>query len=325
MTAFNLFKGQSKKDKELEAERASLDRGWRELHERENALMNESKRAAAEKAAAELKARRSEEYGRIHNLRVESILPNPSQPRKLFEDQALINLANSIRQYGILQPLTVRRLDGEDRFEIVAGERRLRAAKLLSLEKVPCIIVDVDSKRSAELAIIENIQREDLNIFEQAGSIASLIDIYDLTQEEVAKQLSMSQSCVANKLRILRLTAPEREKIIEYNLTERHARALLKIESVEQRMRIIEYIKEHNLNVATTEKYIDRLLADSEASWHHRAPRRIILKDIRLFYNSIDKAVSLVRQAGIAVESERTEADDAIEVLIRIPKAASPK
>lgn len=322
MTTISLFKNSARKD--LEAEREKLDRRWQELSQKETALRSEAEKSAAEKTAAEIKSRRNDEYGRIHNISTERIIPNPSQPRKQFEDESIIRLADSIRQYGILQPLTVRRIENDDqRFEIVAGERRLRAAKLLQLTNVPCILVNVDSKRSAELAIIENIQRENLNIFEQASSIASLIDIYTLTQEEVARQLSMSQSFVANKLRILRLTAPEREKILEYTLTERHARALLKIDSVEQRLRIIEYINSHQLNVATTEAYIDRFLAENEASHRSRAPRKIILKDIRIFYNTIDKAVSLVRQAGIAIESERSEATDAIEFVIRIPKTQS--
>lgn len=316
MTALNIFKNPKK---ELAAERERLDRGWQELAAKESALR-------AEKTAADIRARKADEYGRIHNLGTERIVPNPAQPRRQFEDESIIRLADSIRQYGILQPLTVRRRDedellplSEQHFEVVAGERRLRAAKLLGMNTVPCIIVDVDSRKSAELAIIENIQRENLNIFEQASSIAALIDIYDLTQEEVAKQLSMSQSFVANKLRILRLTAPEREKILSYNLTERHARALLKIDSVEQRLKIIDYINAHQLNVATTEAYIDRLLAETDQSRRQRSPRKIILKDIRIFYNSIDKAVSLMRQAGIAVSSVRNEVEGATEVVIRIP------
>ncbi len=316
MTALNIFKSPKK---ELAAEREKLDKRWQELAEKESALK-------AEKTAADIKQRKADEYGRIHNIPIERIVPNPSQPRRQFEDESIIRLADSIRQYGILQPLTVRRMEadellplGEQRMEVVAGERRLRAAKILGLRTVPCIIVDVDSRKSAELAIIENIQRENLNIFEQASSIAALIDIYDLTQEEVAKQLSMSQSFVANKLRILRLTAPEREKILAYNLTERHARALLKIDSVEQRLRIIDYINAHQLNVATTEAYIERLLAESDSSRRQRSPRKIVLKDIRIFYNSIDKAVALVRQAGIAVSSERNEVEGGVEVIIRIP------
>lgn len=312
----------TKRERELEAEKNRLERRERELSERENSFraekeftQNEFERVQRELADAE----KREEYGRIHEIPPEEIIPNPSQPRKQFEDDSIIRLADSIRKCGILQPLTVRKLK-DKLYEIVAGERRLRAAKLLQLHTVPCILVDVDSKKSAELAIIENIQRENLNIFEQASSIAALIDIYNLTQEEAAKQLSVSQSFVANKLRILRLTSPEREKILAYNLTERHARALLKIDSVEQRMRIIEYIARRGLNVATTESYIDRFISEQQEEKSAKAPRRIILKDIRIFYNSIDKAVDIVRQAGIDIESEKEEGEDESVLTIKIKK-----
>ncbi len=321
MTA--LFKNSKReRERELEAERSRLDRRSRELDERESSILAERQLAKSELERAEqvrADAERYEEYGRIHSIPTEQIIPNPAQPRKQFEDDSIIRLADSIRRCGILQPLTVRRLEPE-LFEIVAGERRLRAAKLLQLASVPCLLVDADSKKSAELAIIENIQRENLNIFEQASSIAALIDIYKLTQEEAARQLSVSQSFVANKLRILRLTAPEREKILQNNLTERHARALLKVESVEQRLRIIDYIVKRGLNVATTESYIDRFVAEEAAERSAKAPRRIVLKDIRLFYNSIDKAVDIVRQAGIDIESEREEGDNEAIVTIRIRK-----
>ncbi len=264
-----------------------------------------------------------EETGRILMIPSDRILPNPAQPRQQFEDGSIIGLADSIRRYGILQPLTVRRPDGHTcdcLYELIAGERRLRAAKLLNMASVPCIVIHADGQRSAELAIIENIQRENLNIFEQAGAIASLIDMYELTQEEVARRLSMSQSSVANKLRILRLTAPEREKILTYALTERHARALLKVDSIEMRLRIIDYIGRHALRVDKTEEYIDRLVRENDIESNSRKPRKIILKDIRLFYNSVERAVSICKQAGVNVESERCEDADAIEWRIRIPK-----
>ncbi|MBQ8249601.1 MAG: ParB/RepB/Spo0J family partition protein [Clostridia bacterium] len=256
-------------------------------------------------------------------LMTERIFPNPNQPRRKFDDETIIRLADSIRRYGILQPLTVRRIESEgvfgSLFEIVAGERRLRAAKLLGLQEIPCIILKVDSKKSAELAIIENIQRENLNLFEQASAIASLIDMYGLTQEEVARQLSTSQSFVANKLRILRLTVPEREKILKYGLTERHARALLRISSAEDRLRIIEYISVHSLNVAATEAYIDRFLTENASARKPRSPRKIVLKDIRIFYNSVDRAISVIKQAGIKVESERIDEENATVLTIRVP------
>lgn len=293
----------------LETEKARLKRAAQALEQRERAFDE------------------AEEFGRIHMLASDHIFPNPNQPRRKFEDESIIRLADSIRQCGILQPLTVRRTEGTGIhnaiFEIVAGERRFRAAKLLGLSTVPCIIIRADERKSAELSIIENIQREDLNIFEQASAIASLIDMYGLTQEDVAKQLSTSQSFVANKLRILRLTIPEREKILTYGLTERHTRALLRISTAEERLRIIDHIYTNSLNVAATESYIDRYLAESHTPPKPRSPRRLVLKDIRIFYNSIDRAISIVKQAGIDVVSERVDCEDAVELTIRIPKSGN--
>lgn len=294
---------------QIETEKARLKRAKQALERRERAFDE------------------AEEFGRIHMLASDHIFPNPNQPRRKFEDDTIIRLADSIRRCGILQPLTVRRTEGKGIhdaiFEIVAGERRFRAAKLLGLSSVPCIIIRADERKSAELAIIENIQREDLNIFEQASAIASLIDMYGLTQEDVAKQLSTSQSFVANKLRILRLTIPEREKILTYGLTERHTRALLRVATAEERLRIIDHINANSLNVAATESYIDRYLAENETARKPRSPRKLVLKDIRIFYNSIDRAISLVKQAGIDVVSERVDSEDAVELTIRIPKSSN--
>lgn len=287
--------------------------------------------------------------GRIYPLNPAWIAPNPSQPRKRFDDEAIIRLADSIRQYGILQPLSVRLLPvtdvqktngeamhevtekehnkaGEDSdkqirpvYEIIAGERRLRAAKLLGLTEVPCIIIDADDRLSAELAIIENIQRENLNIFEQAGAIAALIDIYSLTQEQVARQLSASQSYVANKLRILRLTAAERSVILDNGLTERHARALLKIDESELRMKTLAHIASRGLNVAASEAFIEKILTEDRAE-RAKGKRKLIIKDIRIFYNTIDHAVDVVRQAGIDIMADRREVGDGVELVIKISK-----
>ncbi len=260
--------------------------------------------------------------GQIQAIPIHRIRPNPAQPRAEFTEEALVTLADSIKQYGILQPLTVRPIPNPDTegavYELVAGERRLRASKLLGLPTVPCIIVQIDGKKSAELAIIENIQRQDLNIFEEASAIAALIDLYALTQDEIAKRLSTSQSYVANKLRILRLSAFEREKILRHNLTERHARALLRIDSPEGRAAVLREIISRGLNVAATEEYIDRYLQSKEPK--KKRQTKIILKDIRIFYNTIDKAISTVRSAGVNIISSKAETPDAIELTIRIPK-----
>lgn len=264
------------------------------------------------------------EFGRIHMINTDHIIPGDHQPRKSFDNESIIRLADSIRHYGILQPVTVRRIEGygidNALFEIIAGERRFRASKLIGLTHIPCLLITADDRRSAEVALIENIQRENLNMFELASAIASLTDMYGMTQEQTAKRLSVSQSFVANKLRILRLTSAERETILRYGLTERHARALLRIDSAAERLSIIEYIHIHCLNVAATETYIEKCLAEHSVIARKNAPRKLILKDLRIFYNTIDRAVSVIKQSGVEVVSERVDTGDAVELTIRIPK-----
>ncbi len=263
---------------------------------------------------------------RVRMIPTEHIFANSAQPRKSFTDDSLIRLADSIRQHGILQPLTVRPLDSEggDRaYEIIAGERRYRAARLLSMSAVPCIVIEANDKKSAELAIIENIQREDLNIFEEAAALASLIGIYSLTQEEAAKRLSVSQSYVANKLRLLRLSDAEREKILTHRLTERHARALLRISEADKRLEVINYIVAHSLGVAATDEYIDSLFEEKAFTPKPCAPRKLVIRDVRLFYNSVDRAVSTMKQAGINVTTERSESEGGTVLTIRIPNNVS--
>ena len=265
-----------------------------------------------------------EEYDNSKTIRMLStnqLFPNPSQPRFIFEDEPMLRLADSIRRYGILQPLSVRPTNNDkgEIYQIIAGERRWRAARIIGLSEVPCLILDIDGKKSAELAIIENIQREDLNIFEQAAAIASLIDIYGLTQEQAARQLSSSQSYIANKLRILKLTPAERKEIIKNKLTERHARALLKIEDPEIRLKTILHIASKELNVSAAERYIDSLLEKDEQICDRRQVKGVI-KDLRFFYNSVDKAVSLLKDCGFNVITEKIDKGHETEITIRIPK-----
>ena len=198
----------------------------------------------------------------VLQIKIDDIRPNRAQPRAEFDNNSIIRLADSIRRYGILQPLTVRKADNDETYsyELIAGERRLRAARLLGYITVPCIVVEADEKMSAELAIIENLLREDLNMFEQAYGFRQLIDNYGLTQDEVARKMSLSQSAVANKLRLLKLSYEEQRLIVENGLTERHARALLKIEQQEVRIDIIKHISSLKLNVASTEQYVEKVL-----------------------------------------------------------------
>ena len=254
------------------------------------------------------------ESERVCMLDESRITSNKRQPRKLFEDRAIISLADSIHRHGILQPLSVRK-NGDD-YELVAGERRLRAARLLKMQRVPCIIINIDEETSAVMSIVENIQRQDLNIFEEAMAILTLKELYEMTQEAIAHTLSVSQSYVANKLRILRLTSAEQNMVLEHGLSERHCRALLRLEG-ELRTEALEYIIRHDLNVASAEAYVDRLC--SEVS---RKPRVLNgqLKDLKLFYNSIDRAVNSVKKLGVNVVTETVEENDCKRVTIIVRK-----
>ena len=255
----------------------------------------------------------------LTELPADMIDPNPGQPRRYFDGEALMSLSESIRLYGILQPLSVTYQRDTGRYTLVAGERRLRAAKLLGMERVPAIIIDADPRKSEELAIIENIQREDLNIFEEARAIASLITKYGLTQEEAASKLSVSQSYVANKLRLLKLSRDEIEYILEAGLTERHARALLRIKEPAPRMSALRQIVTRGMNVATAEEYIDRLLTPKEEKDRTGQKIKMGIRDIKLFCNSIDRAVDTIKRAGVPVSTSRTDAPDHTEIIISIP------
>ncbi len=275
-----------------------------------------------------IKAERSDSsLDRVHKIPICRILPNPAQPRKYFDSDETLRLADSIRIHGILQPLCVRKpisegdiSDFHGVYELISGERRLRAAKLLGLSEVPCIIIEADSLRSAELAIIENLQREDLNMFEEAAAISALINLYGLTQEEVATKLSASQSYVANKLRLLRFDETEQKLLLEKHLTERHARALLRISDLNMRKSALETIVSRGYNVADTEEFVSRLI-ESDTGKPKRQARTALVKDIRLFYNTLDKALEIMNRAGIDAKSEKKDLGDIFEITVRIPKA----
>lgn len=253
---------------------------------------------------------------RVIQIPTAEIFPNPHQPRSVFEGEELRALSDSIRQNGILQPLTVR--EAGDHYELIAGERRLRAAKLAGLQSVPSIVMDISDRNSAILALVENIQREDLNCFEEAAALEQLITGYGMTQEDAAMQLGRAQSTVANKLRLLRLSERERSFILEHHLTERHARALLRLGSEEDRLAALEKIEKLGLNVEKTELMIDEMLGKSRELNQFRK-RSVLLRDVRLFTNTITKAVETMQAAGIDAASQKIQFDDYIEYRIRIP------
>lgn len=253
---------------------------------------------------------------RVMHIRIEDIRPNPHQPRIVFQPDELKALSDSIRQNGILQPLTVRQCG--DFYELIAGERRLRAARIAGLRCVPCIVMEINDRNSAILALVENIQRQDLNYFEEAAALEKLITYYGMTQEDAAVQLGRAQSTVANKLRLLRLTEKERAYILENQLTERHARALLKLASPEERMKVLEKITKLGLNVEKTEQFIEEKINQSREQENFKK-RSVLFRDVRLFTNTIQKAVETMQAAGISAESQKMQFSDYIEYRIRIP------
>ena len=260
--------------------------------------------------------------GRILYLPTARIRPNPMQPRKHFDTGGLQELAGSIRQYGVLQPLTVRKAGGA--YELVAGERRLRAARLAGLTEVPCLLADVDEEASGMLALVENLQRRDLDYIEEAEGLQKLMQQYHLSQEQAARRIGKSQSAVANKLRILRHPPSVLQALRENHLTERHARALLRLEDPEQRLAAVEHIGKNQLNVADAEGYIDRLVTQNQTTQPRRRSAYII-KDVRLFLNSVDRGVRLMQTAGVGAKVSRRDTEDAICLTVTIPRAKPQK
>lgn len=255
----------------------------------------------------------------LRRIRIQQITRNPYQPRKYFDPEAIEQLASSIRTYGVLNPLTVRRKSGG--YELIAGERRLRAARLAGLSEVPCIVMTADEQDSSAIALVENLQRRDLDFFEEAQGYRQLIDLYGLTQEEAAQRVGKTQSAVANKLRLLKLS-PENVRLIrEAELTERHARSLLRLPTEEERLNATAYIIEHQLNVSRTEQYVDRLLTERQTVQPSRGRLKLMLRDVRLFLNTIDRAVGTMQSSGVKADLRREESEDGLRLIISIPHA----
>lgn len=250
------------------------------------------------------------ESGRVVFLPPKGIRANPSQPRQVFDQEGLSELADSIRQHGILQPLSVRRVGTG--YELVAGERRLRAALLAGLSEVPCIVMQMDDRESGLAALVENLQRQDLDFIEEARGISRLMELADMNQEQTARLLGKSQSAIANKLRLLRHSEPVLEALRRERLTERHGRALLKLPQEQDKLDAIAQISRQGLSVAQTEKYIQSLLRHKP-----QAPART---NVGAFLNSLTLSLSRMQSCGIPAVSERRETDSQIVLTITIPK-----
>ena len=256
---------------------------------------------------------------KISDIPIIKIRPNKAQPRKVFNEEDLNALSQSIAENGILQPLTVRKVSTTE-YELIAGERRLRASVMAGLRKVPCIVIKCSEKESAVYALLENLQRSDLGMFEEARGVSRLIRRYGLTQQEAAVKLGKTQSTIANKLRLLRLTYEEQEWIENAGLSERHARALLKLGDEGARREALSKIISENLNVQQSENLINLMLNSSPKNNKKQGTSKAVIKDVRIFVNTINKAIDTMRLAGIDAQSDKTDTDNFIEYTIRIPK-----
>ena len=250
----------------------------------------------------------------VITVAIDKIFPNPYQPRKIFEDDALADLAASISKYGVLQPLLVAPAQN-DTYLLIAGERRLRASKIAQLTQVPVIVSEYSTQQIAEIALIENLQREDLHFLEEAEGYEKLLTQFHLTQEAMAIRIGKKQSTIANKLRLLRLSESVRKVLQEAELTERHARALLKLENEEQQLQVLDTVIKKGFSVRLTEEYIDKLLADKPVE---KRKRLIIVNDVRIYLNSIKKVVTAIKDVGIPVSYDQALEDDEVVVTLRI-------
>lgn len=258
---------------------------------------------------------------RLEDVPVALIVPNPNQPRQSFDDDSIAELAASISQVGLIQPLVVRKVGTV--YELIAGERRLRAVRSLGYEKVQCIVDgELDDEDSALMAIVENLQREDLHFFEEAESYAALLEKLNITQDELALRIGKSQSFIANKLRMLRLSPDVREAVVLNGLTERHARALLRLNTDDERRAVIEKAAAESLSVKDTEKLIEAMLNaafDSKKEGARPRPRIIrIFKDYKLFVNTVNTACNQLRESGLNVQVEQNEHEDGVDIIIKV-------
>lgn len=254
----------------------------------------------------------------VKYISIDAIIPNAYQPRKNFNEESIDELAKSIKSYGIIQPISVRKI-GEEKYELVAGERRLRAAKKLGLTEVPSIIVDIDDRDSAAIALLENLQREDLNFFEEAEAYNNLIKVHNYTQENLAEAIGKKQSTIANKLRILKLDENIRKKLIENNLTERHARALLKIKDHKLQDEILDTVIKNGLNVKKTEELIDKELikiSGKEIAYDKKKKIKGIFSP-RVYVNTVKQVFD---KYGVQATYRSKEFDDKIQIIINVPK-----
>jgi ParB family transcriptional regulator, chromosome partitioning protein len=268
------------------------------------------------------KTEKKDDQKNISYINLESIRPNPYQPRKQFNKAAMEELSDSIKQYGVIQPINVRKITSSS-FELVAGERRLRAAIMAGLKEIPAIIINVDDNDSAVMALIENLQREDLSYMEEAEGYINLINDHNFTQEELAQKIGKSQSTIANKIRLLKLPPLVKKILADNTLTERHARALLKLHDEQLQLKVLKHVCDKGLNVKRTEDLVERAIERytkevKEPVAEKKFTRAI--KDIRIFVNTIRQAIDLMKKSGVNAKAAQIDRGEYIEFIVRIPK-----
>lgn len=258
---------------------------------------------------------------KITYIPIDNIRPNPYQPRRNFEYGSLEELCNSIKEYGVIQPINVRRTPAKN-YELVSGERRLRASMMAGLEEIPAIVIEVNEDDLAIMALIENLQREDLGYMEEAEGYKNLINEHGLTQEELAQKIGKSQSTIANKIRLLRLSPMIKKILADNRLTERHARALLRLHDEQLQLKVLQKVCENDLNVKRTEELVQRALdkyANPKAHQNEKQLTRSI-KDIRIFVNTIRQAIDLMKKSGVNAKAAQIDRGEFVEFIVRIPK-----
>lgn len=265
---------------------------------------------------------KKEDLKNITYVKIENIRPNPYQPRKQFNKISLEELCESIKQYGVIQPINVRKISAK-MYELVAGERRLRAATMAGLKEIPAIVVDINDNDSAVMALIENLQREDLSYMEEAEGYNNLINEHGFTQEELAAKIGKSQSTIANKIRLLKLPPLVKKILADNNLTERHARALLKLHDEQLQLKVLKTVCEKGLNVKKTEELVERAIEKytrQENEKKNKAKYTRAIKDIRIFVNTIKQSIELMKKSGVDAKAAQFDRGTYVEFIVRIPK-----
>lgn len=255
----------------------------------------------------------------VVHIIIEQIIPNQYQPRTVFDEDKINELAQTLRTHGMIQPIVVRKIE-EDKYELIAGERRLRAAKVLDWESIPSIIRDLSDAETASIALIENIQREQLSVIEEAQAYKKLIELHSLTQEALAQRLGKSQSTIANRLRLLNLPEEIQGALLNKEILERHARALMKLKDHDTQIEFLHKIIENDLNVRETDEMIAEFLTKDDQDKPVKRKPKWISKDIRIATNTIRRSLQMISDTGIEVESEEEDLDDVYQVTIRIKK-----